>query len=424
MKNTLLIAAALLLGLLSSVGASLPYPILPPLFAGAGAGGSLAGDGLTHFLGLPPKLLFAVALMVNPVGLLIGTATLGPLSDRYGRRPLLLATAVGAAAGHVLTAWALALRSYPLFLLARFATGLLEGNGAIVRAMLVDRLQAPLRNHALSWLNGVFSLGWLVGPVLAGLTIGFGLTVPFYAAAGFLLVGAALVTVALERRPAGPPAGPQDTDGADAPWWQVARERHAFNLLRHPGPRMLFSVQLAYTCGVTAFYEFYPLWLVEVGRYDTRAIALVNVALCGVMTAAAMVAGRQNRDAPLRRAAFLAVAVALAIASLATGKLWVGIAGIAVFGLPHSFYNALVQVWAADRFHAHGQGAVMGLLSTTFCLANILMAAAGAVLTLIDTRLVLLVGAGLTAWAAWRMRAWSRAPLTAADAVDLARTAD
>lgn len=417
MKNTLLIASALLLGLLSSVGASLPYPILPPLFAGAGAGVAAAGDGLTHFLGLPPKLLFAVALMVNPVGLLLGTATLGPLSDRYGRRPLLLATALGAAVGHVLTAWALALRSYPLFLLARFATGLLEGNGAIVRAMLVDRLRPPLRNHALSWLNGVFSLGWLVGPVLAGLTVGFGLTVPFYIAAGFLLVGAALVMVALERRPGA-------AVGAGGSWWQVARERHAFNLLRHPGPRMLFSVQLAYTCGVTAFYEFYPLWLVEVGRYDTRAIALVNVALCGVMTAAAMVAGRQNRDAPLRRAAFLAVAVALAIASLGTGKLWIGIAGIAVFGLPHSFYNALVQVWAADRFHAHGQGAVMGLLSTTFCLANILMAAAGAVLTLIDTRLVLLAGAGLTAWAAWRMRAWSRAPLRVAESVDAARTAD
>jgi hypothetical protein len=51
----------------------------------------------------------------------------------------------------------------------------------------------------------------------------------------------------------------------------------------------------------------------------------------------------------------------------------------------------------------------MGLLSTTFCLANILMAALGAVLTLIDTRLVLVAGALFTAWAATRMRAWSRA---------------
>lgn len=405
MKNTLLIATACLLGLLSTTGASLPYPILPPLFAGGGAAG--AADGLTHFLGLPPKLLFSVALMVNPVGLLIGTAVLGSLSDRFGRRPLLLGTAAGAALGHVLTAWALASHSYPLFLLARFGTGLLEGQSSIVRAMLADRLQGPLRNHALSWLNGALHLGWLFGPLLAGFTVGWGLTVPFYIAAGALLLGAVLVTIALPRQAS--VHGPS--------WWQVARERHAFNLLRHPGLRTLFGVQLAYTCGVTAFYEFYPLWLVEVGHYGTRSIALVNVGMCGIMTCSALFAGRRSRADPLQRAGMLAVVVALAIASLGTGHLWIGMVGIMVFGLPHAFYNAVIQAWAADRFGGHGQGAVMGLLSTTFCLANILMAAAGAVLTLFDTRLVLLVGAAMTAWAATRMRVWSRVPASA-EAVD------
>jgi MFS family permease len=398
-KNALLIATACLLGLLSTTGASLPYPILPPLFVNG------AADGLTNFLGLPPKLLFAIALLVNPVGLLLGTAVLGSLSDRYGRRPLLLVTTIGAALGHVLTAWALAARSYPLFLLARFGTGLLEGQSAIVRAMLAERLQGPIRNHALSWLNGALHLGWLVGPLLAGFTVGWGLTLPFHIAAGALLLGALLVAIALERQPR--------ADGArwGTHWgelWSVTREKHAFNLLRHDGLRSLFGVQLAYTCGVTAFYEFYPLWLVEVGHYDTRAISLVNVGMCGLMTFTALFAGRQSRVEPMRRAAFLAAAVALAIASLGTGKLWIGLAGIMLFGMPHAFYNALIQAWAADRFGGHGQGAVMGLLSTTFCLANILMAAAGAVLTLVDTRLVLVAGAVMTAWAATRMRAWGR----------------
>jgi MFS family permease len=399
-KNALLIATACLLGLLSTTGASLPYPILPPLFVHG------AADGLTNFLGLPPKLLFSVALLVNPVGLLLGTAVLGSLSDRYGRRPLLLVTAAGAALGHVLTAWALASGSYPLFLLARFGTGLLEGHSAIVRAMLAERLQSQpvLRNHALSWLNGALHLGWLVGPLLAGFTVGLGLTVPFYIAAGALLLGAVLVAIALERHPR--------TEGPS--WWRVARERHAFNLLRHPGLRALFGVQLAYTCGVTAFYEFYPLWLVEIGHYGTRSIAWVNVGMCALMTCSALFAGRQSRTEPLQRAAFLAGVVALAIASLGMGHLWIGLVGIMAFGLPHAFYNAVIQAWAADRFGGHGQGAVMGLLSTTFCLANILMAAAGAVLTLVDTRLVLMVGAVLTAWAATRMRAWGRTRVPAA----------
>ncbi|WP_308602351.1 hypothetical protein [Massilia sp. Dwa41.01b] len=109
MKHALLIASACLLALLSTVGASLPYPILAPLF---GAGGA---NGLTGFLGLPPELLLGLALMVNPLGLLLGSAVLGPVSDRLGRRRVLLATAIGGAIGHALTAAALALESYPLF---------------------------------------------------------------------------------------------------------------------------------------------------------------------------------------------------------------------------------------------------------------------------------------------------------------------
>ena len=390
MHTKLLIAAACLLGLFSTIGASLPYPILPPLFA------SGAVNGLNSFMGLPPKLLFGLALTINPLGLLIGNALLGPLSDRYGRRPVLLLTALGAAIGHAVTAFALLLESYPLFIVARFVTGLLEGNGAVARAMLADKLEGDLRLRALSWLNGAFYMGWLAGPLLAGVTIVFGLTVPFWIAAGALVMTAALVAAAL----------PREAPQAGTSWWQVARTGHAFNLLRHTELRMLFIVQLAYTCGVTAFYEYYPLWLVEVPGYGARGIAWLTAALCAVMTATSLFAGRPSTVAPLRRAAWNAFAVAAAVGLVAVGNVWVGLAAIVLFGIPNAYYNAVVPGWCAERFGGHGHGAVMGLLSTTFCLANILMALAGSVLTLIDTRLILGLGAVLAAWAGWRLQGW------------------
>jgi MFS transporter, DHA1 family, tetracycline resistance protein len=76
----------------------------------------------------------------------------------------------------------------------------------------------------------------------------------------------------------------------------------------------------------------------------------------------------------------------------------------------------VVQHWAAGRFGGHGQGAVMGLLSTTFYLANILMALAGSVLTLTDTRLILVLGAALAAWSGWNWLAWGRQALPPAAA--------
>ncbi|MNK62082.1 Tetracycline resistance protein, class B [compost metagenome] len=393
MKNIILISAACLLALLSTIGASLPYPILPPLFAAE------APNAFNNFLGLPSKLLFGLALTINPLGLLIGSALLGPLSDRYGRRPLLMRTAVGAAIGHAITAWALVIQSYPLFIVARFITGLLEGNGAVARAMLADQLTGPLRLRAMSWLNGAFYLGWLVGPILAGATLHWGVTVPFWIAAAALMLVGVLVAVGLQR---------ETPSLLTTSWWQVARDRHSLNLLRHEELRTLFIVQLAFTCGVASFYEFYPLWLVETANYHAQEIAWVNVGLCGTMTITSLLAGGPSRHAPLLRACWYACGVALAVGILALGNIWVGIAAIVLFGIPNALYNTVIQGWCAERFSAHGQGAVMGLLATTFCIANIVVALSGSVLTLIDTRLILVAGALSAAWAAWRMVAWRR----------------
>ncbi len=310
---------------------------------------------------------------------------------------MLLLTASGAAAGHALTGLALLHESYPLFLLARFVTGVLEGNVAVARALLADRLEGPLRLRAMSWLNGAAYLGWLVGPLLAGFTLAWGVTTPFWIAVVALLSVAAVVAVVLPKDAA---------SQATTSWWEVARHRHSLNLLRHDELRMVFIVQLGFTCGITAFYEYYPLWLVEQLAYAARGIAWVTAGLCALMTATSVFAGGPSKFEPLRRAAWYAMGVALAVGLVAVGNGWVGLAAIVLCGLPNALYNAVLQGWCAERFGAHGQGTVMGLLSTTFCLANIMMAVAGALLTLIDTRLILLMGALLTGWAGWRIRGW------------------
>lgn len=397
MQSTLLIIAACLVAFFSTVGAALPYPILPPLFAAD------AANDLNNFLGLPPKLLFGVALAINPLGLLIGSTLLGPLSDRYGRRPVLLMTALGAAAGHAVTAISLLNQSYPLFVVARFATGLMEGNASVARALLADQLEGAARVRAFSVLNSALYMGWLAGPLLAGVTLHWGVTMPFWVAVAALLATAAITAVAVPRH---------DPSPLQSSWWQVVKHQNALKLLKHPELRILLAVQLAFTCGVTAFYEFYPLWLVEVTHFDAQGIAWTTAGLCGVMTAASVLAGRVVRSNPLQQASRFALLCAFCIAAVAVGNPLLGVLAIVVFGIPNAYYNAIMPVWCAERYGHLGQGAVMGLLSTIFCLANILMALLGSVLTLIDTRLILLVGAGLSAWAAWRIQQWSQAPST------------
>jgi len=389
MRTPLLIAAACLLCLLSTAGSSLPYPLLPPLFADG------SGD-LARFMGLPPKLLFSLALAINPLGLLIGSALLGPLSDRFGRRPVLMATAIGAAVGHALTAVALLAESYPGFILARFLTGLLEGNVAVVRAMLADRLDGSLRARALSCLNCAFYTGWLAGPLLGAYTAQWGLSTPFWLAAFTLLLAALMIAVSL----------PAETMRRSAAGWlQAARESHAMNLLRIAAVRQVFIVHLIYTCGLAAFYQFAPLWLVEVAHYSSPQIANVTAILCCVLVLASLCAGGVKPAAALSRLRWYAAGSALAIACVALGNRELGLAAIILCGIPNASHNTVMQIWAAQRFAGYGQGAVMGLLMCTVCIANIVMALVGSVLSLVDTRLILVTGAALAAVAAWRLPA-------------------
>jgi DHA1 family tetracycline resistance protein-like MFS transporter len=219
----------------------------------------------------------------------------------------------------------------------------------------------------------------------------------FYIAAGALLLGALGVLVSM-------PSTPAPTHGQG--WWTVARQRHALTLLQYPPLRTLFIVHLAYCCGVASLYEFFPLWLVDVGGYDAPRIALVNMGICALMTTAALFAGRASARDGRQRAGWYAGAAALTVLCVGFGNLWIGIAGIVLFGVPHAFYNTALQSWSADAFAAHGPGSVMALLSTTFCVANILVALAGGLLSLINTRLVLVLGGLLAAWASIALRRW------------------
>ena len=174
----------------------------------------------------------------------------------------------------------------------------------------------------------------------------FGLTVPFWIAAMALAVCALLVAVALPRE-----APSKETSS----WWQVARDQHSLNLLRHTELRMLFIVQLAFTCGVTAFYEFYPLWLVEVAGYGARGIAWLTAAMCALMTLTSLYAGGPSRRAPLRRPTWYALACAVAIGLVGLGNVWIGLAAIVVFGIPTRFITPPSPPGAPNALAAWGR---------------------------------------------------------------------
>ena len=388
-----LLAAVCAVTLLCTIGMAMPYPILAPIFVEG------AADGFTHFGGMAPEWLLGVALAVNPAGVLLGSLVLGPLSDRLGRRRVLVGSLLACAAGNLLTAYALDARLYPLFLAARFATGLTEGNVAVARALLADHHGEQTRVKAFAWLNAFQYGGWLVGPVVGGVLLRWGDAVPFVWAAAAMAACTALVMAAVQRgtKPQPAAAGGRLSGSTLAP------------LVHDASMRRLFALQMIYMCGVTALYEYAPLWMVTEAGFDSTGIAWITAAQCAAMLAGTALAGRLPAlDHPLRTTALAALGGAAGLAMLVVLPATPGLVAIVALGVPLAVYNAFMPAWVSSRFAHHGQGRVMGLLTTIFCTANVVVALAGGALSLWNVRTVMALGAlaaGSASWALWR---WAR----------------
>ncbi len=372
-----ILAAVCLLGLMSTIGVSMPYPILAPIFVGGPV------DGFTHFAGMQPSVLMGIALAANPLGILIGSLVSGPLSDRHGRRLVLAVTLMATLAGHLLTAWALVRRDYPLFALARFGTGLVESNTAVARAMLADMHEQIDRTRAFALLNACMYAGWLLGPLVGGLTLPLGEPVPFVLAAAMTLPCVAVLFLGL------PAAPPRPAGSAAAP------DRNVLVLLRADRTLgLIFGLQLAYTLALTTLYEFSPLWMLQNAGFDSRGIAFVTAGQCAAMTLTSVLAGRFGSSAghPLRRAAVFALVAAVCLSLMAVLPGHLGIFVIMAMGVPTAMYNAVMPAWMSERFAEHGQGRIMGLLSTIFCVANVIVALGGGWIALLSTRWIMAFG--------------------------------
>lgn len=369
-----------LIGLISVAGIALPYPILAPLFA------ATAQNDFNHWLGIAPQILLGIALAANPLGMLFGSATLGALSDHYGRRRILAVSLALAVAGYLGSAWALSVQWYPGFVLFRFLTGLCEGSVSICRAIAADLHPQIERTVAISWMNSALYAAWLVGPLLGGLTMHLGAHVPFLIAAAAMVPCLLLLYFLLP---------PDLALTQHQPFWQQLRQHNSLNLIREPLLKLVVAAQLLYTIGLNAFYEYYPLWLVEQQQFSGLQIGLITAALCAVMTAVSAIGmARLGSRLPALRGAKIAaatVALMLFLLPFTGGQLaWVW---LVICGVPNAMFSAWFQVYCTEHFGALGLGRVMGLLTLLMCTGNVLIALAGGVIALLGASWILWTGA-------------------------------
>nr|WP_155768730.1 Tet(A)/Tet(B)/Tet(C) family tetracycline efflux MFS transporter [Burkholderia diffusa] len=180
--------AILATALLDAIGVGLVMPILPGLLRSLG--GTASGSTGTHY-GMLLALYALAQFLCAPL--------LGALSDRFGRRPVLLASLGGAAFDYLLMAGA---PSLAWLYAGRLIAGVTGANVAVATAYVTDVTAEPDRARRFGQLGAMMGIGFIAGPLLGGLLGAWHLRAPFVAAALFNALNLALVWRVLpESRP-------------------------------------------------------------------------------------------------------------------------------------------------------------------------------------------------------------------------------
>ncbi len=324
---------------------------------------------------------------------LIGAPLLGRLSDRYGRRPVLLVSIFGTLLGFLLLGVAdplgraLAAGAGPdvtntviltLLFISRVVDGLTGGNLTVAQAYITDVTDAQNRARGLGLIGAEFGLGFIFGPAAGGLLSGWGYAVPAFAAAALSALNLAAVAVFLPE---------SLTPEARARLAQQPRRRVTlaamWQALNRPrvGPllhiRFFFGLAFAIFQSIFALYAQYKLGL------DARATGFV-LTYVGVLSAVVQggligVITRRFRDSQIIMAGVSLMAAAL-LGWAVTPNLGVLLVVMIPLALAGGTLNTVLSSALTKAVYPEEVGGTLGLAASVESLTRVLAPTAGGLL--------------------------------------------
>jgi DHA1 family tetracycline resistance protein-like MFS transporter len=176
---------------------------------------------------------------------LIAAPVFGDLSDRIGRRPMLIASLVGTVISFVILAMA---TSLTMLFVARIIDGFTGGSITTARAYIADVTEEQDRARAFGLLGAAFGLGFIIGPALGAAFAHISYTAPIWAAAVIALTATLVAAIWL------PETVHHVRSGGGSPWLAVR------TMVRRPHLRTLLSVDFIYWMAFAVYQTTFALF--------------------------------------------------------------------------------------------------------------------------------------------------------------------
>jgi len=336
--------------------------------------------GLTDFQN---GLLFASF----SIGQFIATPIIGRLSDKYGRRPLLLVSIIGTAISFFMMAFA---PSAIFLFLARLLDGLTAGNIPVAFAVVSDSTKPEERAKAFGLIMAAFNFGFVFGPATSALTVGFGPAVPFIIA-GVVTLAAVLITWKYLPE--------TNVHMGEVKTGKLFDFKKLVHTLIEPnvGPTFLISLIffLAFACAV--IYGFQPYLINTLHISESQNAGLFTLFGIIGLLAQTFLVGRVSKRFGLKRAfssGILLTAFSF-ILMYASRSLPLFIAAMVILAVFNNIVQTLLPTILSAEADAKSQGSIMGLNSSYQSLGMIAGPILGGLVATIAIKLPFLVGAVL-----------------------------
>jgi len=238
--------------LLDLIGFGIVIPILPFLSPQLGA----------------DKLDVAFIIMVYAIGAGVCAPFWGRLSDRIGRKPVIMICLAGAAVSYVMLGLASALW---MVYAARAFAGMMAGNVGVASAMMADITRPENRAKGMGLIGAAFGLGLVLGPMLGGLLSGEepGFLLPCAVAGGMSVL--ALVAAAIFL----PESLAADRRAAHREHQQSGAMGSTYSMLRAGGNRLLMLQFCLHNLCVSSLTYLFPLWAGDTLDWGPRQVGIV-----------------------------------------------------------------------------------------------------------------------------------------------------
>jgi MFS family permease len=315
------------------------------------------------------ETLIGLLVAATPAMQLLTAPLWGRLSDRIGRRPVMLMSLAGGFISYLMFALA---GSFTALLLSRIVAGSCDASVGVGQAFLADRTRPDQRAKAMGLIGAAYGLGFIVGPALAGISSLIAPTLPGVVAAA--LTGANLVA-ALFVLPDGKTASRQE--GKDP---MAATGRDGRSLAERFMPLV---VAFLATLGFTVLYVLLSLFAERDLGYDRPKISALFVVL-GVVTAIVQggVVGRVAKRVGERGLIVLgAVVLSLGLGTLsgasqlvhsAMGATAVLVLALVVIGVGWGLVGPGVAGYVSRHTPPERQGRALGVLHAVGASARII----------------------------------------------------